>query len=219
MPEQSNSTGGAGAVPAVVVLASDPLARDGTTSFMAAGGRVEVLPEGRLAHADVVVMITADVTGRTLADIGRVSRVTERRARIVLVADRIGEPHLAFAVRHGLTEFLVRPRTSFTQIVTAAVDSHRGGQVLRARTPSALIARLRTARDGGTQAGATPTGLAPREIDVLRLLAEGKDVMEIATELRYSERLIKSVIHTVVKRYGLRNRTHAVAHAIRTGIL
>ena len=58
-----------------------------------------------------------------------------------------------------------------------------------------------------------------REVDVLRLLAEGYDTADIADALAYSERTIKNVIHDVTSRLQLRNRSHAVAVAMRTGVI
>ncbi|MGW2282324.1 helix-turn-helix domain-containing protein [Streptomyces sp. NPDC001770] len=206
--------------PSVVVLTDDPLTRDGTRAFMASRGRTTVLPQERLAEADVVVVITPEVTRETLTVMSLVGSSTGGRARIVLVADRVAEPHLSLAVRHGTVAVLSRPSTSFTQIESAAVAAHRGEPSACAATPGGRPDRARTA--GAPErpvAGRRRVDLEAREVHVLRLLAEGKDVAEIAAELRYSERLIKSVIHTAVKRLGQRNRTQAVAHAIRMDIL
>jgi DNA-binding NarL/FixJ family response regulator len=64
-----------------------------------------------------------------------------------------------------------------------------------------------------------PTGLTARELKVLRLLADGLDSAEVAQQLYYSERTIKSIIHDVTNRLNLRNRTHAVAYALRQGLI
>ncbi|MFE8950153.1 response regulator transcription factor [Streptomyces sp. NPDC007856] len=82
-----------------------------------------------------------------------------------------------------------------------------------------LLEQMRTMQNKETPSGPLPVELAQREVDVLRLLAEGFDTVEIANQLSYSERLIKSVIQAVIKRLELRNRTHAVAYVIRMGIL
>ena len=63
------------------------------------------------------------------------------------------------------------------------------------------------------------SGLTEREIEVLRLVAEGLDTAEIADKLAYSERTIKNVIHDITSRLCLRNRTHAVAWAVREGLI
>lgn len=51
------------------------------------------------------------------------------------------------------------------------------------------------------------------------MLAEGMGTAEIADKLNYSERTIKGIIHDVIRRLGLRNRTHAVVYAMRAGFL
>jgi DNA-binding NarL/FixJ family response regulator len=67
--------------------------------------------------------------------------------------------------------------------------------------------------------GLTLAGVTEREVEVLRLVAEGLDTTEIASKLAYSERTIKNILHDVVARYGLRNRAHAVAYALREGLI
>jgi len=52
---------------------------------------------------------------------------------------------------------------------------------------------------------------------VLALLAEGYPTREIAQRLSYSERTIKNVVQEITTRLQLRNRTQAVAYAIRRG--
>jgi DNA-binding NarL/FixJ family response regulator len=61
--------------------------------------------------------------------------------------------------------------------------------------------------------------LSPRELRVLRLLADGYRTSEIATELHYSERTIKHSIANMTSRLQLRNRTQAVALAARRGLI
>ena len=67
--------------------------------------------------------------------------------------------------------------------------------------------------------GIGPTGFTTREVEVLRLLADGCDTSDIAVQLAYSERTIKNVIHDLTSRLQLRNRSHAVAYAMRAGVI
>jgi DNA-binding NarL/FixJ family response regulator len=70
-----------------------------------------------------------------------------------------------------------------------------------------------------TPRGIGPDGLSGREREVLKLLADGLGTNEIASALAYSERTIKNVIHDVTTRLNLRNRSHAVAYAVKAGIV
>lgn len=64
---------------------------------------------------------------------------------------------------------------------------------------------------------ARPSVLSRRERDVLMLAADGYSTREIAVRLCYSERTIKNVLQHLTVRLNLRNRTHAVAVAMRHG--
>jgi DNA-binding NarL/FixJ family response regulator len=50
-------------------------------------------------------------------------------------------------------------------------------------------------------------------------LSEGFDTAEIAEAMSYSERTSKNIIHEVTRRLQLRNRSHAVAYAMKAGII
>jgi DNA-binding CsgD family transcriptional regulator len=64
-----------------------------------------------------------------------------------------------------------------------------------------------------------PTRLAGRGLEVLALLASGADTKEIAEQLGYSDRTIKSVIRDVQLSLGAKNRVQAVAEGIRQGLI
>lgn len=78
---------------------------------------------------------------------------------------------------------------------------------------SALTAELRTARDR------TAGDLHERELAVLRLLADGGSTNDIASELAYSERTVKNIVHDLLVKLGCRTRAHAVAFATRHGVI
>jgi DNA-binding NarL/FixJ family response regulator len=65
----------------------------------------------------------------------------------------------------------------------------------------------------------TFSGLTDRETHVLRMVADGHDTAEIAQELCYSERTVKNILHDVTSRLQLKNRSHAVAFAVREGLI
>jgi DNA-binding NarL/FixJ family response regulator len=77
----------------------------------------------------------------------------------------------------------------------------------------------RLQRDVLAPRGLGPQGMSEREVEVLRHLSEGFDTAEIAEAMSYSERTIKNIIHEVTRRLQLRNRSHAVAYAMKAGII
>jgi DNA-binding CsgD family transcriptional regulator len=71
--------------------------------------------------------------------------------------------------------------------------------------------------DSPTEA-APLSNLAPRELEVLRLLAAGESTASIAERLFYSDRTVTNLIHRLGQRIGARNRAQAVAMAVRAGV-
>lgn len=107
---------------------------------------------------------------------------------------------------------------------------------LRTLTPSRLLSSIRVlTEDAGSLAGRQrAAGIGPavattgdsadryltrRELDVLRLLAEGGSTRDIAQRLSYSERTVKNIVHDVLGKLNGRTRAHAVAVASRRGII
>jgi len=82
--------------------------------------------------------------------------------------------------------------------------------------PSDLLSGLLVAVRAGD---ARSSQLTNREEQVLRLIADGHGTREVAAELCYSERTVKNVLHDVVTKLGARTRSHAVAHAVRAGLI
>jgi len=63
-----------------------------------------------------------------------------------------------------------------------------------------------------------PNGLTPRELDVLRLIAEGKSNSEIARQLYITEGTVKTHVNNLFAKAGLRDRAQAVTYAFRHGL-
>jgi DNA-binding CsgD family transcriptional regulator len=64
-----------------------------------------------------------------------------------------------------------------------------------------------------------PLSLTPREAEVLRLAADGATSEEIAAALHLTEHTVKSHLKRIQGKLGARNRTHAVAVALRSGLI
>lgn len=89
-------------------------------------------------------------------------------------------------------------------------------------TAEQLLASIHAAAAGlrvmNGDSGASPR-LASRGLEVLAMLAAGADTKEIAEQLGYSDRTIKSVIRDVQVTLGAKNRVQAVAEGIRQGLI
>ncbi|MEU6028848.1 response regulator transcription factor [Streptomyces tauricus] len=206
---------------AIAVLAGDPITGEGAVWCLRRYPGLRVLPQEEHRQADVTLMIMQDVTEETVL---LMESLADGRARpgmgIVLITGHIGEAHLMRAMRHGLRSVIWRQDGTYDRVVEAVRTVAEGGAALPLLVQGRLIDHLQEIqRDVLQPLGLTPFGLETREVDVLRLLAEGLETTEIAQKLNYSERTIKSIVSVMMNRLGLRNRAHAVAFALRSGAL
>ena len=64
----------------------------------------------------------------------------------------------------------------------------------------------------------TPKELTEREIETLKLVAQGLGNKEIAAELHISENTVKTHVRHILEKLGLSNRAEAAAYAVKTGL-
>jgi DNA-binding NarL/FixJ family response regulator len=197
----------------VAVHASDPITGRGVASCLAARSDIEIVPSARPLAADVLVLavdlVNAEIIG-TLRTIARESPV-----RTVLLTGELAETDLLTAVECRVVAVLPRGATTAERLIDTVLAASSGGGVLPPDLLGALLEQVKRLREEVSVAG----GLAPREIEVIRLLADGLDTAQIAQELCYSERTVKNVLYGVLNRLNLRNRPHAVAYAMRNGLI
>ncbi|WP_433159127.1 LuxR C-terminal-related transcriptional regulator [Kribbella sp. CA-247076] len=214
----------------VWVKAFDPLSQFGLVHSLRPRPEVALLSDADLAalHARTTDQRTAPPTVALIAvdslDAAAVEvlRSASQRGcrRTVLIGGRFDDEALMTAVELGVSGVLRRTEATADRIVHLVRTAAAGDGTL----PPDLLGRLlgqvsRMQRHVLQPRGLSHTGLSDRETQVLRLVADGKDTQEIARELSYSERTVKNVLHDVTSRLQLRNRSHAVAYALREGLI
>ncbi|MFJ9739567.1 LuxR C-terminal-related transcriptional regulator [Streptomyces sp. NPDC101166] len=200
----------------VVVQACDPISHEGAVSQLRARPEIEIREESGVGTVALLVEDTLDE-----ASLARLRRITRSEGgRAVLVVGTIRENELLDVIECGVGAIVWRREATAHRLVTAVQAAARGDGDLPADLLGRLISQVGTLHRGAaSRAGAPSLGLAPREVDVLRLVAEGLDTGEIAGKLSYSERTVKNVMHGLTTRLHLRNRAHAVAYALREGYI
>jgi DNA-binding NarL/FixJ family response regulator len=203
---------------AVHVHAADPISWTGVTSQLTGRPEVRVVGEAEAAEAAVTLVVVDSLTPQGIQALRRLRR--EQQARLVLVAATIDDGQLSAAVECGVVGVVRRGEASATRLVEVVLAAARG----EGSVPADLLGRLlnqmrRLQRDALDPRGTGLGGLSAREVDVLRLVADGFETREIATKLSYSERTVKNVVHGMTTRLHLRNRAHAVAYALRHDLI
>lgn len=202
----------------VVLRASDPLSYEGLLSYLQSRSEFAVVDPADQAEATVFVVSCDQLTADVVALLRR--SAAELAVPVVLVVSEITEAELLVAVECRVVAVLPRVAVTADRLAHSVLAAANGGGVLPPNLVGELLKHVeRLHREVLTPNGLNAAGLTSREIDVLRLMANGFDTHEIADELCYSERTVKNVIYGVTHRLKLRNRAHAVAYALRTGMI
>ena len=199
----------------VSVLADDPVTYAGVAGQLRTREEFELLP-WRSEHIPDVVVVAADVMGPE--QLRRIEAVhAGGRSRVVAVVGEIDGPALLATVEAGACVIVRRKEATNERLADAVRVAAAGDGSL----PADLLGRLFNHVGSGGRFGEQGQGrsLSHRELRVLRLLADGYSTAEIAGEMAYSESTIKTAIHEMTSRLELRNRSHAVAFAVRAGLI
>ena len=202
----------------IYVYADDPILQAGMVSQLRGRPEIDIVEASELARAQLGVVAADALDDETL----RIMRSLKRAgvAHTVLVMRAIDDAAVVSAAEVGVSGLLRRSEATPETLVRTIQKVAQGDGVI----PSDLLGHLlgqvgRLQRQVLSPRGLTFTGLSDREIEVLRLIAEGHDTNEIARQLCYSQRTVKNVLHDVTTRLQLRNRSHAVAYAVREGLI
>jgi DNA-binding NarL/FixJ family response regulator len=202
----------------VFVHASDPISQAGIASQLRSRPELWVVEENE-AQGDAVCLVVCDELDEPTLRSVKVRRRNGANP-VVLVLTKLDDKGVLAAVEAGACGLLRRSDATPERLAMAARAAASG----EGSMPPDLLGRLldqvgRLQRQVLAPRGLTFTGLTEREICVLKLVAEGHETSEIAQELSYSERTIKNVIHDLTTRLNLRNRAHAVAYALKQGLI
>lgn len=189
---------------------------DGIEVVDAVGDGAEAVAATRELDPDVVLM---DLVMPHLDGITATARIAREspRSRVLALTTYDDERSVAAALRAGAVGYLTKDATA-EDLAQAIALAHSGVTTLDAGARQGL---LRALGDGGTapnRAGPTPPhGLTPREVAVLRAMAEGLTNAEIATRMHLSASTVKTHINNLFAKAGLSHRGQAVAYAYRHG--
>jgi DNA-binding NarL/FixJ family response regulator len=203
----------------VLVYAKDPISRAGVSSQLAGFRNVDILDprQGHLAEVAVVVAEAID------EEVLRVIRTIRRGsgAQVVLVVTAVDGASVAVAAEAGAIGILGRGGANGERLASVIGKARNGEQVLPtiAQPEGAIESPMFVSPVSGSPEDRPAHRLSARDIEVLRLLSEGCDTADIAQRLAYSEPTIKNVIQRLFEQLKVRNRPHAVAVAMRAGII
>ncbi|PWC03623.1 response regulator [Agromyces badenianii] len=207
--------------------------------------RIVVADDHPIVRAGIVGLLEAEpglaVVGEAADGAEAVTVAASERPDLVLMDLRMPQLDGAAATARILAEVpgtrvLVLTTYETDDHILAAIEAGASGYLLKAAPQAEILAGIRAVAAGETvlapsiaaklvsrvraeAASVAPPSLSPRELDVLRLVAEGRSNPEIATALFIGEATVKTHLLHVFEKLEVRDRTRAVTRAMELGIL
>lgn len=211
-----NNGAGCGESLPVYVYAGDPVSASGVAALIGACGIATVVAD--IDAAQVAVVVADEINDETVRVLAGLPRAGS--PRVVLIVNRLDDAGLLSAIDGGVAAIVYRSEADVAGVRRALSEVSAGHAFLPPDATARLMSRMGDLqREVLTPRHLHPSGLSEREIEVLRLMAEGFDTAMVAERLCYSERTVKNVLHDITQRFHLRNRTQAVVFALRKGLI
>ncbi|GAA4915941.1 DNA-binding NarL/FixJ family response regulator [Nonomuraea thailandensis] len=207
------------AEPRIRLLIADdhPIVRDGLRGMFAGDPGFEVIGEAadgaqavelaRALRPDVILMDLRMPGTDGVAAIKELARLGSP-ARVLVLTTYDTDRDVMPAIEAGATGYLLKD-TGRDELVRAVRTAARGEAVLSPSVATRLLGQVRTPADP----------LSARELEILRLIADGATNREAAARLFISEATVKSHVLHIYTKLGVNDRAAAVATAFRRGLL
>jgi DNA-binding NarL/FixJ family response regulator len=166
---------------------------------------------------DVVIM-DLKMPGLTGVEATREVSSIAPRTRVVVLTISDDDDDVMDAVMAGACGYLLKD-SSIDHLIEGVRAAAGGDSLISPQIAAKLLQRLRAQTADEAAAKAIQTELSERELDVLRLIASGKDNAEIARQLYISPKTVKNHISNILMKLQIENRIQAAVYAVRSGIV
>lgn len=185
---------------------------DGVTVVAEADNGEQAVALAQALAPDVALL---DITMPSLNGLQAAERILAQSPppRVVILSMHAAEEYVNRALALGVSGYLLKDAATLE--LQAALEAVSAGQTyLSPRITSQLLeSRLKTGE------GAARPGLTARQLEVLRLLALGKSVKEIAYDLQLSAKTVETYRAQIMERLDLHDLASLVRYAIRSGLI
>lgn len=158
------------------------------------------------AHRPDVVLMDLRMPRLGGVDAINAIRALEPRARIIILTTYDGDEDIYRGLQAGARAYLLKdtPRNELLDTIRAVYAGQR-------HIPPSIAARLSKRM--------TMPELTKRELDVLRLIVDGKSNREIGQNLGITEGTVKAHVNSILRKLDVEDRTQAATVALRRGIV
>ena len=212
--------------PRVVLVDDHDLFRTGLVTLLSEQG-VHVVGEAatgesalRVVHdvAPDVVVMDLNMPGISGVEATREITTVAPRTRVVVLTISADDNDVVDAVMVGACGYLLKD-SSIQQLIAGIRAAAAGESLISPQIAGKVLQLLRAQTTGGEKPDAMATTLSDRELEVLKLIAIGKDNAEIARDLSISPKTVKNHISNILMKLQIENRIQAAVYAVRSGLV
>jgi DNA-binding NarL/FixJ family response regulator len=212
-------------MPIRLLVADDhPVVRDGLVAMLSTQPDFAVVGEAATgaeaveraaALAPDVILLDLEMPGMDGVEALRQIRAARPDAPVIVFTAFDTDERIVSAVRAGAQGYLLKgaPRDELFKAIRVVSE---GGSLLQPVVASKLLQHM---SQQATERETSADSLTEREMEVLKLLAQGKTNKEIAAALVISERTVKFHVGSILSKLGAGNRTEAVTIAAQRGLV
>jgi two-component system, NarL family, response regulator NreC len=164
-----------------------------------------------------IVLIDIGMPGLSSFEAARQIRKARPETKVLFLTMYEDEDYLVQCLEVGAAGYILKD-TPAPQLVTAVRDVYKGGKYLSPQVLGKLVEDFR-ARVRDTKMRPRIATLTPREREILKLLAEGNSVKEIAVSLGLSVKTIEAHKFNLMRKLDIHNKAQLVTYAIQKKII
>jgi len=212
--------------PVTVLLVDDhAMVRQGVRAFLETQDDITVVAEAASGeeavreaaeHAPDVALMDLIMPGTDGVEATRRLKDSSPRTRVIVLTSYHDDEHIFPAIRAGALSYVLK-EVGPGELADAVRKAANGEAVLHPRVAARVVRELHGA--GGGDAPNAYRELSDRELEVLRLIADGLANSEIAARLYVSEKTVKSHVGNILSKLHLADRTQAAVYAWRQGVV
>jgi NarL family two-component system response regulator LiaR len=211
--------------PITVLLVDDhSVVRQGVKAFLVTQPDITVVGEAgsgeeavKLTEQYVPDVILMDLIMPSMDGVEATRRVkhVSPRSQVVVLTSYHEDEHIFPALKAGALSYILKD-VSAEELASAVRKAAQGEAVLHPRVAARVIKELQGRREENLNPF---TELSERELEVLKLIADGMSNAEIAAKLILSEKTVKGHVSNILGKLHLVDRTQAAVYAWREGVV